>query len=55
MLETIYNEGLRIVVIFAWAGMLYGLYALPRDLYRLVRRWRARRWRARERARQRAE
>ena len=43
MLETIYYEGWRVFAIFLWASALYGLYALPRDLYRLIRRRRARR------------
>ncbi len=55
MLEFLYYESGRMLSILLLVALIYGTYALPRDLYGLIQRWRARRWRARERARQRAE
>ena len=42
VIEKIYYVSVLAFVVSLWVCMLYGMYALPRDLYRSIRRRRAR-------------
>lgn len=43
-MEQIYYVFVSSLVVLVPVFLLYGLYALPRDLYRLIHRRRKRRW-----------